>query len=309
MVLLWGRGGVWDRMCELVRDTFRALHVNRPGPAYAAGCKEWGFGLKPASSSRQRFELLGYDFMVDSNMNVWLIEVNTNPSLTYQNAWHKRQVDVMVDRLVTIVADPWFPAVSALDADAAATPTRKAAAVASKAAAAGAGSAAAADSSDEDAEDVDDGIVVSDNDGDVMDGHASDDENVWWLDAERLSKASTPVDEASRCDVLGRRLEWDRLERPLLLSGHEKFAALSSRKKGKGNQTADVGDPKATGSEAPTAPAESRGSEAGSPATSDAEEQRPWQGALGLSPIMRAQPLLGALTELPQAVDTPGASG
>ena len=29
------------------------------------------------------FEILGYDFMVDENLRVYLIEVNTNPSLTY----------------------------------------------------------------------------------------------------------------------------------------------------------------------------------------------------------------------------------
>ena len=27
------------------------------------------------------FELLGFDFMIDSNMKVWLIEVNINPAL------------------------------------------------------------------------------------------------------------------------------------------------------------------------------------------------------------------------------------
>jgi D-alanine-D-alanine ligase-like ATP-grasp enzyme len=27
------------------------------------------------------FELMGYDFMIDEDFNVWLIEVNTNPSL------------------------------------------------------------------------------------------------------------------------------------------------------------------------------------------------------------------------------------
>lgn len=27
------------------------------------------------------FELFGFDFLVDSNINVWLIEVNTNPCL------------------------------------------------------------------------------------------------------------------------------------------------------------------------------------------------------------------------------------
>ena len=27
------------------------------------------------------FELFGYDFMIDANLKVWLIEVNTNPCL------------------------------------------------------------------------------------------------------------------------------------------------------------------------------------------------------------------------------------
>ena len=27
------------------------------------------------------FELFGYDFMVDTNLNVWLIEVNSSPSM------------------------------------------------------------------------------------------------------------------------------------------------------------------------------------------------------------------------------------
>lgn len=27
------------------------------------------------------FEIFGYDFMIDANLKVWLIEVNTNPCL------------------------------------------------------------------------------------------------------------------------------------------------------------------------------------------------------------------------------------
>ena len=213
MVLLWGRGGVWDRMCELVRDTFRALHVDKPSPAHAAGCKEWGFGHKPAASERQRFELLGYDFMVDSNLNLWLIEVNTNPSLTYQNSWHKRQVDVMVDRLVTIVADPWFPAVAAPESGPAGVPPSKTAATRatsiepSKSNASKAGD----ESSDEDAEDVDDGIIVSDNDDDIMDGHASDEEYQWWNAAEDRAKKAGPR-VGCLADALGRTLAWADLQ-------------------------------------------------------------------------------------------------
>ena len=28
------------------------------------------------------FELLGYDFMIDDNLDVWLIEINQNPCLS-----------------------------------------------------------------------------------------------------------------------------------------------------------------------------------------------------------------------------------
>ena len=30
---------------------------------------------------RNNFEIYGLDFMLDENLNVWLIEVNTNPCL------------------------------------------------------------------------------------------------------------------------------------------------------------------------------------------------------------------------------------
>ena len=36
------------------------------------------------------FELFGYDFMIDSDYRVWLIEVNTNPYLGLPNALIKR---------------------------------------------------------------------------------------------------------------------------------------------------------------------------------------------------------------------------
>lgn len=33
------------------------------------------------NQSKSCFELFGYDFMIDENKKVWLIEVNTNPCI------------------------------------------------------------------------------------------------------------------------------------------------------------------------------------------------------------------------------------
>ena len=32
---------------------------------------------------KNSFEILGYDFMIDDRMNVWLIEVNSSPAMDY----------------------------------------------------------------------------------------------------------------------------------------------------------------------------------------------------------------------------------
>jgi len=45
---------------------------------------------------RNCFELFGYDFLVDEDMRVWLLEVNTNPYLGAQNDWHASLLPAMV---------------------------------------------------------------------------------------------------------------------------------------------------------------------------------------------------------------------
>jgi hypothetical protein len=37
-------------------------------------------GIDP-DKLQNNFEVFGMDFMIDSNLNVWLIEINTNPCL------------------------------------------------------------------------------------------------------------------------------------------------------------------------------------------------------------------------------------
>lgn len=47
--------------------------------------------------------------MVDADLKVTFIEVNTNPSLTYQSAFHEKLVDDMVDDMLRVALDPVFP--------------------------------------------------------------------------------------------------------------------------------------------------------------------------------------------------------
>ena len=55
------------------------------------------------------FEVLGYDFMVDSNLQVWLIEVNTNPCLELSSPLLARIIPAMLDNAFRIAIDPYFP--------------------------------------------------------------------------------------------------------------------------------------------------------------------------------------------------------
>ena len=76
---------------ELVTDTIKAvankLNVNR----------------------RQHcFEVFGYDFMVDTNFKVWLIEVNSNPCLETSSSLLSRIIPNMLDNAFKIALDPIF---------------------------------------------------------------------------------------------------------------------------------------------------------------------------------------------------------
>ena len=62
--------------------------------------------------NRQRrkycFELFGYDFLIDEDFRVWLIEVNTNPYLGIPNDFIRRLLPQMIDDMFKIVLDPKF---------------------------------------------------------------------------------------------------------------------------------------------------------------------------------------------------------
>jgi hypothetical protein len=55
------------------------------------------------------FEILGYDFMVDNDMTVWLIEVNTNPCLDESSSLLKSLLPRILDDAFKLTIDRDFP--------------------------------------------------------------------------------------------------------------------------------------------------------------------------------------------------------
>lgn len=55
------------------------------------------------------FELLGYDFLIDEDFRLWLIEINTNPYFGVPNAFIAGLLPKMMDDLLDIVLDPIYP--------------------------------------------------------------------------------------------------------------------------------------------------------------------------------------------------------
>jgi tubulin monoglycylase TTLL3/8 len=55
------------------------------------------------------FEVFGYDFLLDSNLKPWLLEVNTNPCLELSSPHLARIIPAMLDNSFRIAVDPLFP--------------------------------------------------------------------------------------------------------------------------------------------------------------------------------------------------------
>ena len=55
-----------------------------------------------------QFEIFGYDFMLDENFNLFLIEINTNPGLEESSPWIKIIVPRMLDDALRLTIDKIF---------------------------------------------------------------------------------------------------------------------------------------------------------------------------------------------------------
>ena len=52
------------------------------------------------------FELFGFDFLLDEDFRIWLIEINTNPFLGTPNKYMEELVPKLMDDLLKLVVDP-----------------------------------------------------------------------------------------------------------------------------------------------------------------------------------------------------------
>lgn len=64
---------------------------------------------------KQVFELFGFDFLIDEDLRIWLIEINTNPYLGTPSKDMQVLVPKMINDMLAIVLDPYFCQSSTID--------------------------------------------------------------------------------------------------------------------------------------------------------------------------------------------------
>jgi hypothetical protein len=77
----------------LVTESFRAVSYNKIDP----------------DRPNFTFELFGFDFMIDQDFTVYLIEANTNPCLETNSAVLSRIIPILLDNTLSLALDPLLP--------------------------------------------------------------------------------------------------------------------------------------------------------------------------------------------------------
>lgn len=75
-------GKIYPQMKKLATDSIKATYIQ----------------IDP-HRRHHSFELFGYDFMVDENQKVWMIEVNTNPCLELSSNYLARMIPSMIENM------------------------------------------------------------------------------------------------------------------------------------------------------------------------------------------------------------------
>ena len=57
------------------------------------------------SCKRGCFELFGFDLMVDTDLNMWLIEVNSSPAMDYSTPVTERLVKLVLEDAIKVIVD------------------------------------------------------------------------------------------------------------------------------------------------------------------------------------------------------------
>jgi len=61
--------------------------------------------MESCHTTKNSFEMFGFDFMVDDDYNPWLIEVNLSPDVSYSTDITKRLVQAMGEDIIKVVVD------------------------------------------------------------------------------------------------------------------------------------------------------------------------------------------------------------
>ena len=60
---------------------------------------------KHMETNKNAFELFGYDFMIDEQYNVWLIEINCSPAMDYSTKITERLVKMVLEDTAKVLVD------------------------------------------------------------------------------------------------------------------------------------------------------------------------------------------------------------
>lgn len=82
---------LFPRMERLITDSFRAVYKS----------------IDPRRN-KNAFEIFGYDFMIDENFKVYLIECNTNPSIEICSPLLARIIPELLDNSFRVALDPIY---------------------------------------------------------------------------------------------------------------------------------------------------------------------------------------------------------
>jgi len=82
---------IYPQIKQLVRDSFLSV-----------------YGKMDSKKKINTFEIFGYDFMIDENFKVYLIEANTNPCLETNCSLLSSVISSLIDNTLRITLDPYF---------------------------------------------------------------------------------------------------------------------------------------------------------------------------------------------------------